>query len=142
MITVNDLIACISDISLWMTQNFLQLNQKLRETNCQNYLKSFALNTKEQVKNLDVIIDSDLHFECHIRNVSSVWKVFYHLRNIAKVSPFFTQADTEKLVHAFISSRLDYCNALLSCVTKKAIHKLQLVQNAAAPDREPTLLQS
>lgn len=35
-------------------------------------------------------------------------------------------------MHAFISSRLDYCNALLAGITKQALHRLQLVQNAAA----------
>ena len=35
-------------------------------------------------------------------------------------------------VHAFISSRLDYCNSLFTCLNKTSIDKLQLVHNAAA----------
>ena len=48
------------------------------------------------------------------------------------MQPFLTQADTERLMHAFISSRLDYCDALLSGLPKKAINKLQIIQKAEA----------
>ncbi len=43
-------------------------------------------------------------------------------------------SDAEKLVHAFMTSRLDYCNALLGGCPASSINKLQIVQNAAAKD--------
>ncbi len=45
---------------------------------------------------------------------------------------FLNFNDTEKLIHAFISSRLDYCNALFSSLNHHNLSCLQLVQNAAA----------
>ncbi len=41
-------------------------------------------------------------------------------------------SDAEKLVHGFMTSRLDYCNALQGGCLASSINKLQIVQNAAA----------
>ncbi len=57
---------------------------------------------------------------------------YYHLKNIARIRCFVSSQDLEKLVHAFITSRVDYCNGLLTGLPKKTIRQLQLIQNAAA----------
>jgi len=54
------------------------------------------------VKNLGVIFDSELSFIAHIKNVTKTG--FYHLKNIARVRPFLSQANTEVLMHVFILS--------------------------------------
>ncbi len=41
-------------------------------------------------------------------------------------------SNAETLIHAFMTSRLDYCNALLGGCSARLINKLQLVQNAVA----------
>ncbi len=82
--------------------------------------------------NLGVILDSNLSFENHISNVTKT--AFFHLRNISKLWNMLSVSDAEKLVHAFMTSRLDYCNALLGGCPASSINKLQIVQNAAARD--------
>ncbi|KAF7661202.1 hypothetical protein LDENG_00266910 [Lucifuga dentata] len=56
----------------------------------------------------------------------------FQLRQITKSKTFLTFKDLEKVIHAFISSSLDHCNALYSGIRKSNIHQLQQVQNAAA----------
>ncbi len=82
------------------------------------------------VKNLGVVLDRNLSFENHICHITKA--AFFHLRNIAKLRNMLSVSDAEKLVHAFMTSRLDYCNALLYGCPASSINKLQLVQNAAA----------
>ena len=57
---------------------------------------------------------------------------FYHLQNIAKIRNCLSQDNAETLVHAFISSKLDFCNALLYGLPQSVIDRLQYVQNCAA----------
>ncbi len=77
-----------------------------------------------------MLFDSNLSFESH---VSSICKTaFFHLKNISKLRPMLSTSNAEILIHAFMTSRLDYCNALLGGCSACLINKLQLVQNAAA----------
>ncbi len=86
--------------------------------------------SSSSVTNLGVLFDSNLSFESH---VSSICKTaFFHLKNISKLRPMLSTSNAEMLIHAFMTSRLDYCNALLGGCSARLINKLQLVQNAAA----------
>jgi len=77
-----------------------------------------------------VLFDSGLKFDKQIHSV--VKSCFYHLRHLAKVKPFLSLKNFEIVIHAFITSRLDYCNSLDYGANQSSIGRLQVVQNAAA----------
>ena len=75
-------------------------------------------------------MDSDFKLD---RQISAVVKSsFFYIRQLAKVKPLLAQQHFETVIHAFITLRLDYCNALYFGVNQSSIARLQLVQNAAA----------
>ena len=57
---------------------------------------------------------------------------FYHLRNIARIRKYLWFKSAETLVHAFITSKLDYWNSPFHGLPKYLLKNLQYVQNAAA----------
>ncbi|XP_062404806.1 uncharacterized protein LOC134095354 [Sardina pilchardus] len=126
-----------------MKANFLQLNSSKTEailvgtphqirssTITSITLPGVNIHLSPSVTNLGVKMDPHLTFEAHIKHLCKT--SFFHLKNIAKLRPSLTLPDAEKLVHAFISSRLDYCNALLIGIPSKNIQQLQYIQNCAA----------
>ena len=83
------------------------------------------------VRNLGVSMDKEMAMMQHINNVCK--SSYFHLRNIQRIRPYLTIPATEAtLVHASITSHLDYCNSPLHGTTKSDISKLQCVQNSAA----------
>lgn len=82
------------------------------------------------VRNLGVIVDQDLSCNSHIKQIPRT--AFFHLCNIAKIRHIIMPKDAEKIVHAFITSRLDYCNSQHSGCPQKSLKTLQLIENAAA----------
>ena len=82
------------------------------------------------VRNLGVIMDNCFCMEQHVKKICS--EANYHLRNISKIRKYLTQDCAQILIHAFISSKLDYCNSLLYGIPKYLVCRLQRVQNTAA----------
>ena len=56
---------------------------------------------------------------------------FYQLHNIRRIRKYLSRESAETLIHAFITSRVDYCNSFLYGLPKCQLNKLQRVQNAA-----------
>ena len=82
------------------------------------------------VRNIGVIMDTHASMEAHVNNVSRA--AYYHLYNIGRIRCYLSQSAAEQLVHAFITSKLDYCNALLCGLPSLLTQKLQRIQNVAA----------
>jgi len=77
-----------------------------------------------------IILDSQSTMSDHVTSLCR--SRFFQVRQLRQVRSSLTTGTTETLVHAFISSRLDYCNSLLYGINDGLLKKLQVVQNAAA----------
>ena len=82
------------------------------------------------VKNLGVIIDSELALSDHVTYICK--SCYHYLRNIDTIRPYLTLSSAKTIVHSVISVKLDYCNSLFIDIPDYLITKLQHVQNAAA----------
>jgi hypothetical protein len=73
---------------------------------------------------------SDLSLDAHVSSLSRA--CFAQLRSISRIKRYLDQATLEKVVHAFVTSKLDYCNSLLLGAPAKIMARVQRIQNAAA----------
>ena len=84
----------------------------------------------DSLRDLSVILDSELSMRVHISIISST--CFFHLRRLRKLRSLIDTASAQRLVSAFILSRVDYCNAVLAGLNTSTLAPLQRVLNAAA----------
>ncbi len=79
---------------------------------CVDALGNLELYVCPFTRNLGMIFDSAFKFE---KQISSVVKAsFFQLRLLAKVKPYLPCKEFESVIHVFITSRLDYCNSVIS----------------------------
>ena len=76
------------------------------------HLPSGILRSSETARNLGVTIDQLMTFDAHARACSR--SCFSQLRRIRQIRRFIDDRSLRLLVHAFVTSRLDYCNGLLA----------------------------
>jgi len=133
---------CFTELASWMGSNRLNLNEDKTEVilfGSKNSLSqiditsiilgSTAINLSSSVRCLGVTLDSELTLKQHVSKLTS--SCFYQMRELWQIRPYLDNKSVEILVHAFISSRLDYCNVILAGCCKTVLQPLQLVQNAA-----------
>ena len=81
-------------------------------------------------RNIGVMMDSKASMEAHVLSVCK--SCFVHIRNLSRIKKFVNSSSLECLVHAFITTKLDYCNSLLCGAPSTLINKLQRIQNIVA----------
>ena len=79
---------------------------------------------------LRVTVSSDLTMDKHFSKVCSAG--FYRLRQLWRVRRSLDSESAATLIHAFVTSRIDYCNVLLAGAPKATADKLQRLLNTAA----------
>ena len=134
--------ACISDIRTWMIRNKLKVKDDKTEF---LIMRSQRINITEEpelkigqaliapsesCRNLGVMFDCRMSMEKQISNICRA--AFFHLRNIGAIRGSLPDFAAAQLVHALVTSRLDYCNSLLIGLPTCKIKRLQHVQNVAA----------
>jgi hypothetical protein len=82
-----------------------------------------------EAKCVRVTIDSHMTMKVYIISVQRCLYASWEPKSVADISG---QISLECVVHAFITTKLDYCNSLLNGSQSKQIHQLQSIQNAAA----------
>ena len=145
MVTLNYIKSCYTQISYLLSKLFLKLNDSKTEIiligkkNIVDTCKSHTFNIEFNnsiitfssfIKNLGVTFDENLTFEKHIKTIAN--NAMLRLRVLRRVRSHFDKSSFEIIVHSVITSRLDYCNSLLSGMPTCSIRYLQLVQNYAA----------
>jgi hypothetical protein len=89
-----------------------------------------SIELSSEARNLGVLFEDNLSMSKHISNICRAgWAC---IRRIGKIRKYLDELSTEKLAHAFITSRIDSCNSLLQGLPDKEIQRLQRLQNATA----------
>ena len=113
---------------------FIGTRQQLAKVNLNiiqvgNYVKQ----AQPCVRNLGSWLDATLSMSTHITKVCAA--AFCHLHNISRIRPLLSTEDTITLVHAFVTSLLDYCYSLLCGLPARKLNEIQRVFSVAATAR-------
>ena len=104
--------------------------RKIDTQSCLVHIGNTSIAPSETARNLGVIFDQEMSFRHHITRVQQ--NIRYQLRNLSFIRKSLSKGAAEILIHALISSRLDFSNSVLSKLPQKDVEKLQRLQNSAA----------
>ena len=134
---------CISDIRMWMIKNKLKFNDSktefiiFRSPLLKQNLSNLSISVGDsqvfpssKVRDLGVVFDQYLTFHDHISGICR--STHFHLRSIGIIQNLLTFYATAQLIHALITSRLDFCDSILYNLPNNKIERLQRIQNQTA----------
>ena len=135
--------ACISEVKTWLYNNGLVLDESKTEASvihssslrrpihiehvdvCGQYVAILTI-----VRDLGVAIDADLSMVTQVANACR--NAYYHLSRIARARGATTIGVCKCLVHALVTSKLDYGSAMFFGISDRLVHRLERVQRSAA----------
>ena len=126
-----------------MTANYLKFNNDKSECmpvvprSAAHLLEELTISIGEvrvsavnNVRNLGAYLDS--HLDMSHKVAILLKSCYFHMYHIGQIRKFRPRKTIERAVNAMITSRIDYCNALLYGTSGKSLAKLRLLQNIAA----------
>lgn len=141
--SVHKMECLVSDIKSWMSNNMLKLNDDKSEflvltgprRVCQLDPPSLVIGSDEVIKSesvrlLGVELDGNITLKKHVRSVAK--SLFFKLQNMYKIRKCITEDGAKIMVHSMITSKLDYCNAILYGLPDCDLNRLYSVQKLAA----------
>src|SRR6218665_2251854 len=130
--------ALSQDLHLWMSSNRLSLNpnktqfiwfstpQQLSKLDLPLLTERFPSFTfHSSVRNLGVVLDSTLTFSEYVANLTR--SSYFHLRRLRAIRRSVSSHVFTSIVHAFVCSRIDYCNSNLVGFPKVLLLLLSLL---------------
>ena len=134
--------SCLFDLYNWFSANMLVCNRDKSNfiyftSKFHNHSSSFTISFGSSVLlPVDTVRYLGVNWDEHLLMRSNIGKccqlASFSLNRLGALHSYVDKFSMERLVHAFISSRLDYCNALLYGLPAREINRLQKIQNSAA----------
>ncbi|KAF7247761.1 Maturin [Varanus komodoensis] len=132
---------CLAEVMGWMRANKLKLSPDKMEVllvggsdsglgDLDLVLNGVALPLKDRVHSLGVLLNPKLTLEAQM--LAMARSAFHQLRLIHQLRPYLEDDCLAAVMHALVTSGLDFCNALYMGLSLKTVRILQLVQNRAA----------
>jgi len=94
---------------------------RLPKTALKLRLGNETIDVVDAVRVLGVLITPDLSLDKHVTAFSA--KCYFQLRQLRRVRRSLHEESVATLVHAFVTSRIDYCNGLLAGAPKAVTDK-------------------